>query len=47
MELPSSLDEWNEGDETSMSTILNCMCPACYEGNATTICLPTKVPFFR
>ena len=30
-----------------MSTILNCLCPSCGEGEATTICLPTKVPFFR
>eukprot|EP00518_Triparma_eleuthera_P022992 CAMPEP_0197559426 /NCGR_PEP_ID=MMETSP1320-20131121/21219_1 /TAXON_ID=91990 /ORGANISM="Bolidomonas sp., Strain RCC2347" /LENGTH=550 /DNA_ID=CAMNT_0043120865 /DNA_START=126 /DNA_END=1774 /DNA_ORIENTATION=- len=42
-----SLDEWNEGNEDNMSTILNCLCPACGGGNATTICLPTKVPFFR
>ncbi|GMI44760.1 hypothetical protein TrCOL_g12019 [Triparma columacea] len=41
------LDDWNEGTEINMSTIRDCICPLCGEGKATTLCLPTKVPYFR
>ncbi len=45
--LPASLDEWGVGSEAELSTIPDCLCPACGGGNATTLCLPTKVAFFR
>ena len=45
--LPASLEEWGNGDETSVSTITSCWCPNCEGWNAKTLLLPTKVPFFR
>jgi len=47
MSLPSSLEEWNRADESNLSTITNCLCPSCQEYGAVTLCLPSKVPYFR
>jgi hypothetical protein len=45
--LPDIDSGWNEGNEDNVSEMHNCYCPNCEVGTATTVMLPTKVPFFR
>eukprot|EP00559_Dactyliosolen_fragilissimus_P009489 CAMPEP_0184862476 /NCGR_PEP_ID=MMETSP0580-20130426/6923_1 /TAXON_ID=1118495 /ORGANISM="Dactyliosolen fragilissimus" /LENGTH=729 /DNA_ID=CAMNT_0027360357 /DNA_START=24 /DNA_END=2213 /DNA_ORIENTATION=- len=46
MELPDG-DNWQKGNEESLSEITKCYCPNCGGNNGKTLMLPTKIPMFR